>query len=61
MHNGDREFTDGVYRWPSGLAHYVGDHAVRLPQPVIDHALSRSAENGEAATSLDWWLEATRP
>lgn len=29
--NGAAEFTDGVYLWPEGLAHYVRDHAVRLP------------------------------
>ena len=35
--NGDLEFTDGAYQWPSGLAHYVEVHAVRLPDEFVTH------------------------
>ena len=41
--DGFEEFTDGRYRWPEGLAHYVFDHAVRLPDEVLEHVL-RSAK-----------------
>ena len=29
--NGSREFTDGKWVWPEGLAHYVRRHSVALP------------------------------
>jgi hypothetical protein len=29
--NGAVEYTDGTFVWPEGLAHYVRDHLVRLP------------------------------
>jgi len=29
--NGSAELTDGLYLWPEDLAHYVNEHAVRLP------------------------------
>jgi hypothetical protein len=32
--NGDSEYSDGTFVWPSGLAHYVEDHAVRPPQEL---------------------------
>lgn len=35
--NGAKEVTDGTYLWPDGLAHYVSEHAVRLPEPVGTH------------------------
>ncbi|MFI5461604.1 MAG: hypothetical protein ACHRXM_39980, partial [Isosphaerales bacterium] len=37
--NGNEEYTDGSYAWPQGLAHYVIDHAVRLPQSFVDHVV----------------------
>ena len=33
--NGSADLTDGVFVWPEGLAHYVRDHAVRLPASFI--------------------------
>lgn len=39
--NGATELTDGLYLWPDGLAHYVSDHAVRLPEPVETHFLEQ--------------------
>lgn len=35
--NGNLELTDGVYLWPQGLAHYVADHSLRLPQEFVHH------------------------
>ena len=40
-HNGSAELTDGVYCWPEGLAHYVSEHDVRLPEEFVGHALSQ--------------------
>lgn len=36
-HNGSAEMTDGAYCWPEGLAHYVRDHEVRLPEEFVTH------------------------
>lgn len=59
--NGALELTDGVYQWPDGLAHYVMEHAVRLPQEFVDHALSRlDALEAESADPA-WWLTETTP
>jgi pSer/pThr/pTyr-binding forkhead associated (FHA) protein len=33
---GYRERTDGVWRWPEGLAHYVVDHGVKIPPEFLD-------------------------
>jgi hypothetical protein len=38
--NGNGERTDGHYVWPEGLAHYVAQHNVRLPDLVEQHALA---------------------
>jgi len=38
-HNGSRDYTDGVYVWPEGLAHYVREHQVKPPQEFVDHVL----------------------
>jgi hypothetical protein len=35
--NGSSDLTDDVYVWPSGLAPYVQEHDVRLPQPLVEH------------------------
>lgn len=34
---GYREFTDGVWAWPEGLAHYIEHHSVMLPDEFIQH------------------------
>lgn len=68
--NGASELTDGTYLWPEGLAHYVRDHAVRLPESVEAHFLHHAAPATNAgpsvlgkATGVDlpeadesWWL-----
>ena len=51
--NGALEYTDGVYQWPEGLAHYVGEHGVRLPSEVVAHAVGRPMlGNGERRPRL---------
>src|ERR1043166_3188722 len=39
---GHRERTDGVWRWPEGLAHYVTAHGVRLPDELVQHMAAHS-------------------
>ena len=53
--NGSAEFTDGTYVWPEGLAHYVREHAVRLPNPVIEHVKRRLDELEGMHVDVDWW------
>jgi len=52
--NGSAEPTDGVFRWPEGLAHYVADHDVRLPAVFVDHALGRS---NAPDLGKGWWMD----
>ena len=37
---GSLAFTDGVWIWPQGLAHYIVEHGVTLPDVFVDHARS---------------------
>ena len=53
--NGDLEFSDGVYLWPEGLAHYVTDHQVRLPSEFVEHAVSCLARLEAADIDRTWW------
>jgi hypothetical protein len=55
--NGSGEFTDGTYAWPEGLAHYVYDHKVRLPEEFVRHALRQQDELEAHGTDLAWWLD----
>lgn len=56
---GGDERTDGVYIWPSGLAHYVEEHGVRLPHEFVAHALRRSEELDMPTVDRTWWLQQT--
>jgi hypothetical protein len=39
--NGSTEMTDGeFFTWPEGLAHYVDDHGVRLPDTITQVMVS---------------------
>lgn len=38
--NGTAELADGAFCWPEGLAHYVWEHDVRLPQLFESHVRS---------------------
>ena len=55
--NGDRECTDGTYLSRSGLAHYVSDHNVRLPEEFVRHARGILVMNEEASVDWTWWLD----
>jgi hypothetical protein len=61
---GSAEQTDGVYVWPEGLAHYVEQHSVRLPDKFVRHATTSQPDPslstivfGPANFSADfaWW------
>ena len=54
--NGAAEYTDGTFVWPEGLAHYIDDHAVRLPAKVVEHAVSRMETFEGSPVSEDLWL-----
>lgn len=53
--NGAATWTDGVYAWPEGLAHYVEEHQVRLPQEFVDHVLARLEAQDAAEVDETWW------
>lgn len=68
--NGTAEFTDGTYVWPEGLAHYVSDHQVRLPQPCETHFLAPLGPGNSVVTAANirvreadeaWWLSLGSP
>ena len=50
--NGSAEQTDGEhFVWPEGLAHYVEEHGVRLPDEVVAVA----ARGVAPAVDLEWF------
>lgn len=55
--NGSLQVTDGVYTWPEGLSHYVTEHAVRLPQEFVEHAIRTEEALGAADVDETWWLQ----
>ena len=55
--NGNLEMTDGTYIWPQGLAHYVREHLVRLPEEFVAHVWSSIEANETTTADLRWWLE----
>lgn len=60
--NGALEFTDGVYVWPEGFAHYIDEHGVRPPAQVVAHARSRMNEIEAVGFDLTWWIaQSQRP
>jgi hypothetical protein len=59
MNNGAAEYTDGTYVWPEGLAHYVYDHAVRLPGELVRHARERLDTLEGREVAAEWWVGAT--
>lgn len=52
--NGSLELSDAVYVWPEGLAHYVRDHGVRPPEPLVTHVLSTTEELEMAGRDESW-------
>ena len=39
---GRHALSDDIWVWPEGLAHYVRDHSVMLPEEFVQQALSKS-------------------
>lgn len=56
--NGHREFTDGTYQWPEGLAHYLWVHEVRLPVAVVAHIKSKLVGFEGDGLDREWWRTA---
>lgn len=61
---GFREYWDGAWVWPEGLAHYVECHDVGLPEEFIERALSQPLPNlmdvpayPEVEVEWDYWLQ----
>lgn len=55
--NGDADLTDGVFIWPDGLAHYIVEHEVRLPDIFVRHALKQLDIIENAPRDESWWRE----
>lgn len=55
QNNGALDFTDGVYLWPEGLAHYVLDHGVRLPHDFVEHVRRRGEAMDGFTVDDSWW------
>jgi hypothetical protein len=41
--NGSAELHDGTWVWPSGLAHYVRVHGIKLPDEFVQHVLKNAS------------------
>lgn len=57
---GSEDLTDGQWIWPQGLAHYVRDHAVLLPDEFISHALRAAPPQKPAGRSKyddQFWVD----
>jgi hypothetical protein len=67
--NGSGERTDGVFVWPEGLAHYVREHRVRLPEVIESQLLAQARPDPAVAAGAvrasnderdaNWWKELT--
>jgi hypothetical protein len=49
------ELTDVTFLWPEGLAHYVRDHAVRLPDRFLVHVAGVTDAIESADVEESWW------
>lgn len=53
--NGSLELSDGAYLWPEGLAHYVYEHAVRLPPEFLEHISVERSRLEARTVDTAWW------
>lgn len=58
---GALEFSDGVFLWPEGLAHYVEEHDVRLPERFVRHLRAMVEKLEDADVDDSWWQGLTSP
>ncbi|MFD7645579.1 hypothetical protein ACFV4P_33570 [Kitasatospora sp. NPDC059795] len=58
--NGNADLSDGRYVRRSGLAHYVTEHAVRLPAEFVSRAVRRLDDLEQAEADMAWWNRAGR-
>jgi hypothetical protein len=59
--NGDLELSDSHYVWPDGLAHYVKEHAVRLPDEFVAHAYAWTEVLEDAERDENSWQHESPP
>ena len=60
---GHRDYTDGRFAWPEGLAHYVEAHDVQLPEAFVAHVFSGAARTEPKGRRIDdepWLAWATK-
>ena len=55
---GSLEYSDGVFLWPEGLAHYVEQHAVVMPRTFVEHVFDMLEQLEEATVDATWWRAA---
>lgn len=53
--NGNLDLTDGTYIWPEGLAHYVLEHSVRLPDEFVQHVRAQHEKTDDVQVDDTWW------
>lgn len=55
---GSREYCDGEWIWPEGLAHYVNAHGILLPEEFIACATStrQPRSDSDRSESLEFWI-----
>ncbi len=61
QHNGSSEFTDGVLVWPEGLAHYLTEHAVRLPPSIENYVRQQMDYLDSQKPDIAWWTSGAPP
>ena len=62
---GASDFSDGLWIWPEGLAHYVLEHSVRLPEEFLHHVRHEAEHPGRKyeleednlAWDYDFWVD----
>ena len=55
---GTRDLTDGTWVWPEGLAHYVREHGVVLPEEFMEHvasAMPARVPDPEEPVDTEFW------
>ncbi|HEX7860241.1 MAG TPA: hypothetical protein VF773_07950 [Verrucomicrobiae bacterium] len=63
-YNGSKDFTDGEWKWPEGLAHYIECHAVILPEEFVETMRSNGWQvppetlySQRRKTDFTFWLD----